>query len=70
MSPVYSSGVGQRRKRAIINATGCGFEEMKYLIFPFFNNEANRCVESRHSTRHASKVRQKAENGDNPYLYH
>ena len=62
---------GAAAQGVTVKPTGCGFdphEEMKYLlkfIFPFLRSgvEVKRGVEFCHSTRNASRIRQKVGNG-------
>ena len=63
---------GAGAQSVTVKSTGCGFdsplEEMKYLLkfkYPFlrYGVEAKRGVEFCHSTRNASRIRQKGGNG-------
>ena len=63
---VASRGAGAHSMT--VKPTGCGLEEMKYLlkfIFQFLRSvvEAKRSVEFCHSTSYASRIRQKVGNG-------
>ena len=69
---MYEAGRGAAARGVTAKPTGCGFdphpEEMKYLlkfIFPFLRSgvEVKRGVEVCHSTRNASRIRQKVGNG-------
>ena len=66
---IIEASRGAVTQSVTVTLTGCGFDpHTKYLftfIFSFlrFGIEAKRGVEFRHSTRNASRIRQKVGNG-------